>query len=515
MTGPQLQSHAAPSPRAFRLLAAALLLAATLAAVWLIADEFLARAVFRWNGSRLAPIAGWLQGYKLYYRLGEGPVMNTIYGPFAFYPYAPAALLHSPTAAMFSGQGISVALFLAPWLLWSLTGGQDRPRRRAWTLLAGAPFFLFATARTRGLAYSAVNIHSDAPAIFFMGLALLALERAPRPLPAFRLALAAFLAACSLWAKQTLVPLPFAMTLYLFLRGERLRSLVFFLAVGVAGALLGLLFGALHGFEALAFNLFEVPRGHPWRQSYAVSFDMYRNMPIVWTICAVAIAHLGIQLRRTITGRQTGIAWAEPWTLHALAWALLTPVGLLGVSKIGGWDNSLSPALYAGMLMILTIGRRYMEDETGWDGPSFAVASATAAVALAALVGAARLDREALRTRWRDRATNPHQQAFDFAKASDARVYFSMAPLGILQATGKLYHFDYGLEDLSLGGYELDAEALRRWMPETIDYIAVRFPKPLPREKIFILRYFPEFTLETSLPGLEGWQVFAKPRQAR
>ncbi len=475
-----------------------------------LADEFLTRIQFRWNGSRLAPIQALKDGYDLYYEFEAGPALNTLYGPFSFYPYFPATFFRSPTNAIIAGQLISVLLYAAPWFFLSIAAVRFRFKAAGLALLASLPFFLIATAKTRGLAYSAVNIHSDAPAVFFMALALVVLDAGRRVRSTRYLIIAALFAACSIWTKQTMVTLPFAMALYLITQRQYRNALLFFLAVGVWGVLLGLLFSGLHGFRALVFNLFQIASQQAWRRTYLLSLKIFLKMPLVVFATFSVIAHFTLETLNLIRKKQPAIRWTHPWLLYALSALFLAPVGLLGFSKQGGSDNSMTPAFYSCLMMVCALAHLHLSEAPAWKLPQSLILIVILGISLFAMGTGYTTGWSPLREKWNDRSSNPNQQAYDFALNSAENVYFPMTPLGILKAKGKLYHFDYGLEDQHLGGYEIGIEALRKWIPDDPDYLAFRYSTPLAPSDIFMLRFFPDHIVETQLDHLEGWQVFTR-----
>src|SRR5206468_8607773 len=64
-------------------------LASLVPAFWVVFAFTLFWAIF-WNlnndlsSARLAPIVAWAKGYHFYYQTGSGPLLGTLYGPFAY-----------------------------------------------------------------------------------------------------------------------------------------------------------------------------------------------------------------------------------------------------------------------------------------------------------------------------------------------------------------------------------------------------------------------------------------------
>jgi hypothetical protein len=104
--------------------------------------------------------------------------------------------------------------------------------------------------------------------------------------------------------------------------------------------------------------------------------------------------------------------------------------------------------------------------------------------------------------------------AFDFARKHPNQVYFPYDPLSTLLVDKKLYHFDYGLFDRRLGGYEVSEEHFRKHLPSDLKYVV--YPrwvaeKDTPRES---LRYLKEFSGPMHFRGLEDWDIYIRPDDA-
>ncbi|MCS6812779.1 MAG: hypothetical protein NZ772_04305 [Cyanobacteria bacterium] len=55
-----------------------------------------------WSGARLAPMIALTNGYKIYQLVGQGPLLDTFYGPISYLVYLPATLTSSVTASIIS-----------------------------------------------------------------------------------------------------------------------------------------------------------------------------------------------------------------------------------------------------------------------------------------------------------------------------------------------------------------------------------------------------------------------------
>jgi hypothetical protein len=100
---------------------------------------------------------------------------------------------------------------------------------------------------------------------------------------------------------------------------------------------------------------------------------------------------------------------------------------------------------------------------------------------------------------------NNNQVAYDFAMRHPGEAYFPWQPLASLLAEGRLYHFEYGVVDRYLAGYEPTPEHLRADAPPRLRWIAASNGPTL------MLRFFPEYSVPTQLAELPGWDVRSQP----
>lgn len=473
------------------------------------AVELVRETGFSWNGSRLAAVMGLKFGYRLYYGVGEGPILNTIYGPLSYYPYLPTLALDNPTDAIFAGQIISALLYVIPWIFLSAASAEGLPRKFMGLLVAGLPAVLMVTLKTQGLRYSAVNIHSDAPALFFVGMSLILVGEARAKAGTGTLVTAAALAASGLWAKQTTVMAPLAVTAYLWLNRRYREGLMFLAGVGFFGALLGACFAGVHGYRELELNLFRIPGGHPWRESYFSGARYLLGLPLVWALAGCAAFRLvstGLQVRDG-KGR-----WSHelesPWILYGMAAVAAFPVSVLGYVKDGGWDNSASPFLYSGMLMAHAIARQSLADEPERPWSARTVRTVIAAFTLICFATGYFLGWREVRDRWRIRMFNPNQLAFDQIRSDPRIIYYPTLPLAALMAQGKLYHFSRAVQERELAGIEIGASEIERWTPEKPELISLILKTPRPRERVYMMKFFPNHTEQLNDVPFKGWTSY-------
>ena len=450
-----------------------------------------------WNGARLAPTVGLAHGYRLYYPASEGPVLDTIYGPVAALAYLPVALFRSPTPTILAGAALNLAFVTLPLLAFALAAaGRDaagEPRAiAAWlgvcvlmTWLPGPYYWLSMT-------------HADGPALALGLLACLVLLPGPGPRSpgTVRLGAAALLATLAAWAKQTSAPVGLALVAFVAWAYGRRAAGRYAIALGIATLATAAVFLWLFGPEPMWFNLVTVPGRQPWyfpggEGLLHVLGWMLRAARPALVVLAVGVA------ARLVRG-------AGPWTTAAaplLPALALVPTGLLAANKFGGNENSFHSVyfLFAAALALLVAD--------GSARPTRARASGLAvyAVTLAGVLVAWRGGYAKLRGPAPAVFPNPHQQAYEFARAHPDEAYFPGHPLSTLLADGKLYHFAYGVIDRTLGGSPPSPAHFRANLPSHLEYVVVRGGDRKTMD------YLPEFTETRTSPELPGWTLLTRP----
>ena len=100
---------------------------------------------------------------------------------------------------------------------------------------------------------------------------------------------------------------------------------------------------------------------------------------------------------------------------------------------------------------------------------------------------------------------NHNQIAYEFAVRHPGEAYFPWQPLASLFAEGRLYHFEYGMLDRFLAGYEPTAEHVRANVPPRMHWIAGH-------ARLWTMnQFFRDYTTEVPLPELPGFVVRERP----
>jgi hypothetical protein len=421
---------------------------------------------FLWNDARLAPLIALTRGYDLYYGPDEGPILDTVYPPFAYLAYFPAVWAGTPKSAVATAAVVSPCLFFLPvlWLLGQGGTGTERARHWGFALVAFA-FFAMLAIVLRPLHLAFAQVHADAPALGFAAIAC-ALLLSPYRERGFVPALGALVAVLAVAAKQTMLPLLAALPIWFLLAGrvgDGLRLAAWLL---LAGAGMAITLAAVFGPGVLYFNVVQVMSGHAWKGKFPSNLFVV-GLELLAYCAPVLVLEVGYAL----ASRKRGGPWSawladHSWTLLTLIALMLAPTSLLGRVKIGGDDNTLAPTLYFLLLSASLLLRDLLERASlpGWR---------TAAGVLAGAV----IFLGCLRTiPWQVNyfrvlaAAPPTEQdiAFAYIQQQPGEVYFPNFPLAHLFGEGKLYHYDYGIIDRENGGFAVDrAQYLAHIPPRT------------------------------------------------
>ncbi len=482
-------------------------LAAALVAVVAMLHHVAAVPESDMSASRVVPAVALAHGFPIYAGPASGPIIDFMYGPGAALAFLPAALAATPSGALAIAAAVNALAFFAPiaWLHRRGVGRRD-------AALAGFVLFVLAVLRDPGLAFSALTIHADAPALGLGALACGLFATGGRSPSTPRLAAVATAAVLAAWTKQTIAPLAIALVATALVRdGARVAARLLAWLVG-----LGLVVSAvwLVAFDprALWFQMVTLPSRMPWYGEAhggrwtTVGFVIgllvrFVGMPaLVVLALAIAAARRGVRLRDT------------PSAILVTAAIVLAPLAVVGGAKVGGFLNTFSVCSYF-LVAAATIGLAAATEATGGVG-AVATAWLAAALALAAVdVGrgpgglAHARDTLAELAAWRD---NPHERAFDVARARPGEIYLPWNPLSTLLAEHRLDNNEIGAWNRDLAGVPIPDALWRRYLPPRLRVIAFRPPTgafawlPEPSARL------PELATPTTVPGLDGWTVLGR-----
>lgn len=448
-----------------------------------------------WNGARLAPTFALFYGYDLYYPPTRGPILNNVYGPVAALAFLPATIFRTPTPAILAGGALQDTFVFGSLLLFVWRTGVRLAADRLIVLACGLGACLLMS-RYWGPAYWISMVHADGPSLA-LGLTactiLLTRDGAsPTRHALFASALAVVL---SVWAKQTAAPLPVALIAALWLGYGRTVAQRYAALLAVVGALVSAVFLVWLG-RPMIFNMVELVSHHGWYRPglgglAAVTFLMLFNALELLGACIVLL--LFVRSTRSRAAPLRSRSWVAP----LLAALFLLPTGALGANKVGGELSSFHSVYYliaaTAALLVDAVHRRPRLRVLGW---------AFCLLAIAAAWQSGRCTPKPSRfTMWQ----NNQQVAYEFALRHPGEAYFPWAPLASLLAERRLYHFEYGMMDRYIGGYEPTREHLIAFLPSRMHWIAAR-------ARIWTFNhFFPDYTVETKLPELPGWIVRSRP----
>lgn len=462
---------------------------------------------YHWNEVRLAPAYVVRLGLPLYRFLG-GPVSGHVCGPGAALAYLPATWVGSPTTAVVLGAAIAATLSLGPvaWLLYRNDDGQKRERLLDLALLS---LFVLFSLDNPALKQALFIIHADAPALGLAALACGIFLAAPLEKPQPHFAAAALLASLSVWSKQNLAPLFFAVPLFFLLaRGRRLATTCTLFLILVGLLVSGVMLAAFGPFDALFFSMFYVPSHHPFRVTGVVG-----ALGILWSTIAMAALPLFICLLPLVTAAyrlKESFSLREfvrrnDWSLFLLAGLCNIPTSFLGNVKFGGDVHTFSYVVYFVAIGALFALRQEIRRgrTASFRGPARFLALAALAFYISFLL----TDTYKFYRQPPDILANPTQMAYDFAVAHPGEAYFPWNPAVGFLVDRKLYNCDWGVLDWDLAGTSLTYEEFRAGIPPHFRVVA--YPPKV--DSTIALDYLPEFREELALPGLPGFHIFKRP----
>ncbi len=401
-------------PRLVTNLTLAVAAAALLVWVWSYVCAFPAIV---WNDVRLAPTIALTQGWSVFPTSDTGTVNTWTYGPLPLLYYLPAALAPSAGGAMLTAAILNLALTILPvalvcfaWPAWQKENDTRKGRAIA---------FLLCMAVWPSRHYEVIFADNLAIACGLIGNLVLVRARSSRALW-----IAAFIATAAVACKQITLGIPLAQAVWLGLTQNWRAAGRHALRCVASGAVIAALLIPLFGGAGLWFVLMELPAQFPW------NFDVRRVLPAL-PEATVQVLLPGLAL---IFARR---AFAHPaLLLPAVAWACALPLGLLALTKNGGWLNSLHGlVLWLPPVITMLFTARLPERLHRWLPLSAALAAA--AIACGRVVSAPQLP---LRPQ-----VDHYHDAGRIAANLRGQVWFPFNPLVTLYSEQRYYHDEDGL----------------------------------------------------------------------
>jgi hypothetical protein len=466
---------------------------------------------------RLAPSFALLHGYRLYYGLSDGPLLQTAYGPIGALFYLPATLAATPTSALLIAEALTQAIAFGP-LLWVLVLTHRRnPPMAMVGLLAFTGLCLLAF-RSAPLAYSCFSVHVDAPALGMAALACTVMCQRRKAESLLPLAASATLAVLSVWTKFSMAPLLAVLPAYVWLSEGRTAFFRFWVCLAMCGLIVSLALLLLFGPRELYFNAVTLLARLPWKPGDKVVLLSGIGRELLGYICLpvlamAAYAWFNFRSAALASGFRARSWWKQnPWTLPGMFGLAMVPVCIRHKANVGGDVNALSPAVY--FLFVAATMLLVQVSATPSTGRFLSLEKASKLGALTIAVCTLFLSHpspDQLTLATKALPQNPQQEFYNFLKANPDRAFFPDHPLPALMAQGRLYHFSYGLFGRELVGMPVSSEQFRKYLPPSMEVVVLSpdqtiidagYSHPVPRQ-------LPEFSQRRVMSN--GYVIYKRP----
>ena len=491
-------------------------------ALLLLAPPVLASPANIWNDIRLAPTAALLEGYRMYYMPGEGPMLGHIYGPVAPLAYLPALLWSTPAAAIRTGVLLTIVWLTLPAALMI----RDVAGTRRVLAVGCLVLFVFLL-RADVVRLVAFGIHSDTPAVALAGLACFCLTDPGRRRRTGWLAASALAAVLSTGSKQVALPVLFALPAYVWLADGRRAALRYGQLIAIFGVAAGAVVALVVDVPAMLYQTLVIPSGHDWRFGDASVVLVHtirdlvpRAFPFAAVIGVYGLWRLG-RVRRW--SDVTRWVQANPWLVPVFVGVFCIPTSMLGRMKEGGSMNTLIYTIYFLIVGALLALLHAANTKTGGKGLTTVRRAATVAVTVAlAIIAAQSVPRlRVLPATVRDLPQDTVASAFQFARLNPGEVYLPYHPLITLMAEQRAYHllletmsqqyFEYLVDGPDLSLSDADDAWFSAFLPPKLQYVLYRTEAATPMTGIrrpyqfqeHLWRYLPEMRRE--VPIAPGW----------
>lgn len=427
-----------------------------------------------WNEAKLAPIIGMTRGYALYQNPQTGAMTGWLYGPVGAIIMLPASLATDPTTAVFIGIFIAAIVYLTPvGLAVKLACRGKAPSLALLAFLVAA----WESYDTDALSRCLVIAGPDAPAL---GLALCACAAIYRHRTRPAMIISAVAAVLCIWTKQNYLPLIVALPLWIGLTNGIRPAARFAAVLATAGVIFSAIFLATFGAGNMLFHMITLPGGHPYRDaSLGTILAWFIGLHDLLATCAVPLGMLAVVLILDSILHTEKTSWSEwikqrPWLLYLLVAIFLIPGSLAGYIKLGGYVNSLACTDFF-LLIAAVTGAVHILSALELDSP--VRRSVTGGMLVFGLVLAIKTNFAGVNgivPSWSNILhpyDNPQQQAFDYAKKHPGELYCPWNPLTTLLADGKLYHFEWGIVDRTVGSHPATDQQYLRHLPAKLDRV--------------------------------------------
>lgn len=469
-----------------------------------------------WDGARLMPSFAVARGVNYYVLLPRGgPLFTTVYGPMVAIVYLPATLFRTPNSAILAGSVIAVLLCFAAVAFLHFAFLKRERSAVDWLGFLTAGFLI---CFLPPLTYSCFSIHADGPGLAFGAVACGALYAGGPKKWRLALPVSALCAVLSVFCKQTFLPVPIVLLVWVLTVEGRKAAARYFLCLVAAGVIATAASMAAWGPEPLYHCLIWVPAHQPsnggsWIVDVILSARQFIQLsfPVLVLLLACAI-NFGLNGRlRDERWRTVLVNRCVPLLLVGIA---EIPFSILGYAKAGGYINSFSFALF-----FLTCGATMMLADL-WHGTDTASTRHLAlSVLLATVLPLAVYEAPVayrIRSQVRGLPQTGQQLAFAYLKQHPGKAYFPWYPLAHLYAEGQFRHFIWGMVDRSLAGETVSMTEFRAYVPTDPQVIVFGGSDGQPGPRVLgfdLMKYLPEYSRSVDDPELHGWIDYAKAPQ--
>jgi hypothetical protein len=428
--------------------------------------------------------------------------------------YLPATLFPSPNSAVLAGAALTALLcFSASAFL------HFAPFKTARGPVDGLAFLTagFLMCYLEPLKYSCFNIHADGPGLAFSALACAALYSGGPEKWRAALPVSALCAVLSIFCKQTFLPVPIVLMVYLWASEGRARAVRYLFWLVAAGGLASAAALFAEGPERLYHCLIWLPAHHPWndRSRIVSAIQAMRSfirlsmpVPALLLACVVYLWTSGRLRGPGLRGSMLRALAANRSVPLLLVGAALLPFSIAGRAKTGGDLNSLSFALF-----FLTCGLTVMLADVSRGAQSGSARRLAVSVLVATMLPLALSEAPLafdIRASAKRLPQAPQEVAFNYLNRHPGEAYFPWFPLAHFYAEHQFRHYGFGIADRLMAGEPVSMADFRAYIPR--DPRVIAFSQDGGRQ-VFgydLMKYLPEYSYELNDPELPGWLVYGK-----
>lgn len=479
---------------------------AALVLFFAVCHRLLQTPLWSFNGSRLMPSLALGRGVNFYVLLPPGgPLYSITYGPLVAIVYLPATLFSSPNNAVLAGAAITALLCFSAAAFVHVA-----PFKAGQGAIDGLAFLTagFLMCFLEPLKYSCFNIHADGPGLAFGGMACAALYSSGLEKRRVALPASALCAVLSIFCKQMFLPVPIALSVYLWAAEGRARAIRYLLWLVVAGGVATAAALYVAGPERLYHCVIWLPAHHSWNTVSAIQamrnfIPLSMPVPVLLLACVVYLWTAG-QLRGSML-RALAANRSVPLLLVGVA---LLPFSIAGRAKTGGDINSLSFALF-----FLTCGLTVMLADVARGAPSASARRLAVSVLVATMLPLALFEAPLvfdIQPSVKRLPQAEQEVAFEYLNRHPGEAYFPWFPLAHFCAEHRFWHYSYGVVERLFAGEQVSIADFRAYIPQDPRVIAFGADGTPRLHWYDLMKYMPEYSYRVNDPELPGWLVYGK-----